>query len=142
MAPLNNQKHETFCQEYSVDKNATQAAIRSGYSKKTAKSQGQRLLTNVDISQRIDELNTEHAEKILVTKESIVKELDEARLIALTSDDLGRSQPSAAISASMGKAKLFGLLEFKQKVEHDVTDKFYETIINKSEGIESPEVPK
>lgn len=44
-----NPKQKRFCDEYLVDMNATQAAIRSGYSKHTAKSQGQRLLTKVDV---------------------------------------------------------------------------------------------
>lgn len=52
-------KQERFCVEYLVDCNATQAAIRAGYSAKTARSQGQRMLTNVDIKLKIDELREE-----------------------------------------------------------------------------------
>jgi phage terminase small subunit len=44
-----NIKQAAFVQEYLVDLNATQAAIRAGYSKKTARSCGQRLLTHADI---------------------------------------------------------------------------------------------
>lgn len=43
-------KQERFVAEYLVDLNATQAAIRAGYSKATAKQQGARLLTNADIA--------------------------------------------------------------------------------------------
>ena len=46
-------KQQCFVDEYLVDLNATQAALRAGYSKRTAKSQGQRLLTNVDIAKAI-----------------------------------------------------------------------------------------
>jgi phage terminase small subunit len=46
-------KQSRFVAEYLVDGNATQAATRAGYSAKTAKSQGQRLLTKVDIAQAI-----------------------------------------------------------------------------------------
>lgn len=46
-------KQARFVEEYLIDLNATQAAIRAGYSKKTARSQGQRLLTNVDIEAAI-----------------------------------------------------------------------------------------
>lgn len=49
------EKQKRFCEEYLVDCNATQAAIRAGYSKKTARAIGQRLLTNVDIKKYIDE---------------------------------------------------------------------------------------
>ena len=48
-------KQKRFCEEYLVDCNATQAAIRTGYSKKTARAVGQRLLTNVDIKKYIDQ---------------------------------------------------------------------------------------
>ena len=49
-------RQEKFCIEYLIDLNATQAAIRAGYSKKTAYSMGQRLLKNVEIKSRIKEL--------------------------------------------------------------------------------------
>jgi len=54
MAKL-NAKQQRFVEEYIIDLNATQAAIRAGYSEKTAKSIGQRLLTYVDVKTAIDE---------------------------------------------------------------------------------------
>jgi phage terminase small subunit len=42
-------KQRSFIDEYVVDLNASKAAVRAGYSPRTARSQGQRLLTNVDI---------------------------------------------------------------------------------------------
>jgi len=47
-------KQLRFCQEYIIDFNATQAVIRAGYSKKTAYSQGQRLLKNVEIQKKYE----------------------------------------------------------------------------------------
>ncbi|HEX2920917.1 MAG TPA: terminase small subunit [Bacteroidales bacterium] len=55
-------KEERFCYEYCIDLNATQAAIRAGYSKKTARSIGSRLLTNVDVYERIKEMKTNLSE--------------------------------------------------------------------------------
>ena len=49
-----NARQKMFTVEYIKDKNATQAAIRAGYSKKTAYSIGQRLLKKVEIKQTID----------------------------------------------------------------------------------------
>ena len=49
------EKQQRFCDEYLIDYNATQAAIRAGYNEKTAYSQGQRLLKNVEIKAYIDE---------------------------------------------------------------------------------------
>ncbi|MBX0319764.1 terminase small subunit [Shouchella clausii] len=54
MAKL-NQKQELFVQEYLQCFNATKAAIAAGYSEKTARSQGQRLLTNVDVKKKIND---------------------------------------------------------------------------------------
>ena len=51
-----NAKQKLFCKEYIIDFNATKAAERSGYSSKTAKSQGSRLLTHVNISVFIESL--------------------------------------------------------------------------------------
>lgn len=50
-----NAKQKRFVDEYLLDLNAKQAAIRAGYSEKTAKSQGQRLLTHVDVAAAIAE---------------------------------------------------------------------------------------
>lgn len=49
-------KMKRFCEEYIIDCNATQAAIRANYSEKTAGSQGQRLLKNVEAKKYIKEL--------------------------------------------------------------------------------------
>lgn len=50
-----NEKQQRFADEYLVDLNATQAAIRAGYSEKTAGAQAARLLKNVKISAYIEE---------------------------------------------------------------------------------------
>ena len=49
-------RQERFCEEYMIDLNATQAAIRAGYSPKTAREHAPRLLANVSIQNRIAEL--------------------------------------------------------------------------------------
>lgn len=60
-----NPRRERFCYEYVASGNATKAAIEAGYSSRTARSIGQRLLTNVDIKNRIQEISDElKSEKI------------------------------------------------------------------------------
>lgn len=54
-----NGRQERFCLEYIIDSNATQAAIRAGYSEKTAYSIGQRLMKHVEVRARVDELLAE-----------------------------------------------------------------------------------
>mgnify|MGYP000892170392 CR=1 FL=1 len=69
MAKL-TKKQQRFCDEYLIDTNATQAAIRAGYSEKTAYSQGQRLLKKVEVKRYIEEqLERIHNEKIADAQE-------------------------------------------------------------------------
>ena len=46
-------KQKRFCEEYLIDLNATQGALRAGYSPKTAYSIGQRMLKNVEVQNYI-----------------------------------------------------------------------------------------
>jgi len=68
-------KQEMFCKEYLIDLNATQAAIRAGYSQNTAKEQGCQLLTKLNIQERIQELKAKRCEKLEITSESVLQEL-------------------------------------------------------------------
>ena len=63
-------RQKKFADEYLIDTNATQAAIRAGYSEKTAYSQGQRMLKNVEVKTYIEEqLDKIHSEKVADAKE-------------------------------------------------------------------------
>lgn len=68
-------KQARFVAEYLVDLNATQAAIRAGYSAKTAKAQGARLLTNVDVQAAIQQARDERAKRTEITADRVLKEL-------------------------------------------------------------------
>jgi phage terminase small subunit len=68
-------KQERFCNEYLVDCNATQAAIRAGYSEKTARSIGQRLLTDVDIKNYIDKQMESMQGKTVASAEEVIQYL-------------------------------------------------------------------
>lgn len=69
-----NAKQTAFVHEYLVDKNATQAAIRAGYSVKTAASLGERLLRNVEIRAAIDEGLQDLARRVGLTAEMVLRE--------------------------------------------------------------------
>lgn len=69
------EQQELFCQEYVIDYNGTKAAIRAGYSQKTAKSQAHRLLTKEHILARIRAIQKERLEKLAVTQESVLLNL-------------------------------------------------------------------
>ena len=68
-------KQKRFCEEYLIDLNATQAAIRAGYSKKTAYSQGQRLLKNVEVQKYLQERMAEKEKELIADQDEVLKYL-------------------------------------------------------------------
>jgi len=66
-----------FVGEYLLDLNATQAAIRAGYSPKTANEQGARLLAKVSIGAAVAEGQTETAERLQITRDDLIRRLME-----------------------------------------------------------------
>ena len=75
-------KMNLFISEYLLSGNASDAAIKAGYSKKTAYSQGQRMLKNVEIKNMIKN----HQEKVSKNAEiTVLKLVTEIRIIAISS---------------------------------------------------------
>ena len=70
-----NARQKAFCEFYVASGNATDAAIKAGYSKRTAKSIGQRLLTFVDIKNYIDELMQKLESERIATAEEVLQNL-------------------------------------------------------------------
>lgn len=68
-------KQKRFCDEYIIDCNATQAAIRAGYSKKTAYSMGQRLLKKVEVQNYIDELMRGLQDEAVASADEVIQYL-------------------------------------------------------------------
>jgi len=68
-------KKKRFSEEYIIDLNGTQAAIRAGYSKKTANEQASRLLANVNIQEYVKELSQKRQERTQITADMVIKEL-------------------------------------------------------------------
>jgi len=70
-----SKKQLIFCKEYLISMNATESAIKAGFSEKTASSQGSRLLKNVKVKAYIDEQLRQRAEKLDITPNRILEEL-------------------------------------------------------------------
>lgn len=70
-------KQERFCMEYLVDSNATQAAIRAGYSEKSAGAIGHENLQKPEILARIKEIQAEYVERLFLNKDFVMKGLTE-----------------------------------------------------------------
>ena len=69
------EKQKRFCDEYLIDLNATQAAIRSGYSAKTAKQIGQQNLTKLDIQEYINKRLAEKEAELIADQDEILRTL-------------------------------------------------------------------
>lgn len=68
-------KQERFIAEYMIDLNATQAAIRAGYSPKTATEQASRLLTNVNVCEKVEDEQKKRAGKCGLDAEWVLRRL-------------------------------------------------------------------
>jgi len=74
MAKL-TEKQKRFCDEYLTDMNATQAAIRAGYSKKTAKQIGQENLTKLVLKNYIQERLKQKESELIADSDEVLKYL-------------------------------------------------------------------
>lgn len=70
-----NDKQRQFCAEYIVDLNGTQAAIRAGYSAKTARAIAQELLVKPEVVAKVQALMDERASRTQVTADRVITEV-------------------------------------------------------------------
>lgn len=68
-------KQKRFCEEYLIDLNATQAAIRAGYSEKTAGQIGEQNLKKLEIKAFIKEGQKKQSERTNITADMVIQEL-------------------------------------------------------------------
>ena len=123
-------KQEKFCELYASLGNATEAAKQAGYSEKTARSQGQRMLTFVDIQKRIEEL-TQKPQKTRIA--------DAEEVLTFFSDMMrdGKVQAKDRLRAAENLAKRMGLDRGEREThggEGGVNIAIKKTIVNLSEG--------
>jgi phage terminase small subunit len=108
-------KQEAFCLAFIETGNASEAYRRSydadDMKPATVNRAAKELTDNPKIAARIDGLRTIHVERHKLTIDDLIAQLDEDRQFARTQE-----APAAAISATIGKAKLLGF--FTDKVEH------------------------
>ena len=108
-------KQQRFVEEYLIDLNATQAAIRAGYSEKTAQEIGSENLSKPMVAKAIAEAQEKLSNKAQVTVEMVVQGLlNEAK------DLSDGSTQSARVSAWAHLGKHLGM--FKDKIEHTGKD--------------------
>jgi len=105
-----------FCREYLIDLNATQACIRAGYSKKTARSVGSENLTKPCIQKEIQRLKAKRYEKIDLTIDKVLKDLEYVR-----QKTLGEGQYSVSLKATELQGKHLAMFTDKTQVEGEVS---------------------
>lgn len=98
-----NAKQARFAQEFLIDRNSAAAATRAGYSSKTARQIGHRLLTHVDIANEVQKGEAEIAADAKVTRAAVLEGFQEAIEIGRS-----RSDPSAMIAGWREIAKMCG----------------------------------
>lgn len=89
-------KRQRFVEEYLVDLNATKAAERAGYSKKTANEQGARLLANVSVRDAIEKMKAERAGRVGITLDRVILELSRLAIVdprGLYDETTGKLKP-------------------------------------------------
>lgn len=109
MPVLSNPRHERFAQELAKGKSASEAYVAAGYSDNRHNAAA--LAREQHISTRVAELQERGAKRVEVTVETILAELAEDRELARQHKQVG-----AAVAASMGRAKVAGLIVEKREV--------------------------
>lgn len=92
MATKMTKKQKRFCDEYLIDLNATQAAIRAGYSKKTAYSIGDENLKKPEIKKYIDDRMAEKEDALIADQNEVLKYLTKVLRGESTSSVLARNE--------------------------------------------------
>jgi len=119
-----NEKQRRFVDEYLIDLNATQAAIRSGYSAKTSNEQGARLLAKVSVQALLTERMKDREKRTEITQDSVLRDIesikkDAMQTIADKDGNMVMANHAAALKAAELQGKHFGM--FKDRIEHSGT---------------------
>ena len=107
-------KQAAFVAEYLVDMNATQAAIRAGYSEKSAYRIGSELLQKTSVAKAIAQAQAKRAAKVGREAEDVLRDIQDVTKDARNAGDL-----KTALKGLELEGKHLGM--FKEKVEADVS---------------------
>lgn len=148
--PKLTEKQKRFCEEYLIDLNATQAAIRAGYSEKTAYTIGQKLTKKNEVKAYIDEMieslrneRTADAQEVLEYLTSVMRGESEGEEIVLKGVGKGsqkiewvRKKPSEKdkLKAAELLGKRFGMFKERVEVDGEIRSEKFSDILNQVGG--------
>lgn len=114
-----NAQQERFCQEYLIDLNATQAALRAGYSPKTAYSQGQRLLKHVEVAAQIQQAMDERSQRVQFTADEVLAELKALALSDIRHYAIGDAQKPIGLIDGAPDIAMRAISSVKRRVRRE-----------------------
>ena len=114
---------EKFCYEYIIDRNAMQAAIRAGFSKKTSHVQATRIMKNPYVIYKINRLLEEQHARIGITADNVLKELMKLAFVDITDifDENGNLKDIGLMPENVRKA--IASVEVSEEFDHPGKDK-------------------
>lgn len=107
-------KQQRFVDEYLIDLNATQAAIRAGYSARTANEQGSQLLAKLSIQEAISSAMAERSKRTGFNQDRVVQELAKIAFVKIT--DIVDSQGKIKETATDDDLSCIESVKFKSSV--------------------------
>ena len=128
-------KQQRFCDEYLIDLNATQAAIRAGYSKKTAYAIGQENLNKLEIKKQIDKRMAEKEAALIADQDEVLKYLTEvmrgkSSASVLARDELGADRVIAKPPDEKERLKAAELLGKRYGLYKDTVNEVIDMELN------------
>lgn len=126
-------KQARFVEEYLIDLNATQAAIRAGYSAKTADSQAAQLVANPKVAEAIQKAKEKFSNKLEISAERVLQEM-----AALAFSDLGDVM---AWGPDAESTELYPSEELKPEHRRAVSSVKVRKMVLKSRGVDEDGEP-
>lgn len=120
--PKLTEKQKRFCEEYLIDLNATQAALRAGYSQRTAYSIGDENLKKPEIQNYLKELMKQRSERTGISADTVLKELEK---IAFSDTEITGKEKIRALEL-LGKH--LGMFQNQNSDESRVLEKLDEVL--------------
>lgn len=106
-------KQQRFCEEYLVDLNATQAAIRAGYSKNTAQPISSQNLSKLIIQEEISRLSKARSKRTEIKGDAVLRNLHALSVGNLLDHLVVQTDGSAVIDLNKSPDKIYNLSKYK-----------------------------